>query len=80
MSLYLDSGLYFPAEEESDRDIQEGIDFLEDSARSVELVREEGREGQLGSFGFTLVQEKPPRVGTVIPGKEIIKVESTDTI
>ena len=40
----------------------------EDTARNVEIVREENKDGQLGSFGFTLVQERPPRIGIVIPG------------
>ena len=44
------------------------LDFLENTARSVEIVREEGKDGQLGSFGFTLVHEKPARIGTVVPG------------
>ena len=67
----MENGLYFP-EEDTERGVENeipGLDYLEDASRSVELVREEGRDGQLGSFGFTLIQEKPPRVGTVIPGK-----------
>ena len=71
MSVFMENGLYFP-EEDTERGVENeipGLDYLEDASRSVELVREEGRDGQLGSFGFTLIQEKPPRVGTVIPGK-----------
>ncbi|XP_019858446.1 PREDICTED: regulator of G-protein signaling loco-like [Amphimedon queenslandica] len=71
MSIFMENGLYFPEEESNDRGIENevpGLDYLEDASRSVELVREEGRDGQLASFGFTLVQDKPPRVGTVIPG------------
>lgn len=64
-SMFLESGLYF--QEEDDRG-PEGIDFLEDSARSIELVREEGKDGQLGSFGFIIEQEKPPRIRSVVPG------------
>lgn len=72
MSLFMENGLYFPEEESDDRGIENevpGLDYLEDASRSVELVREEGRDGQLASFGFTLVQDKPPRIGTVIPGE-----------
>lgn len=45
------------------------LDYFTDQARSVEVVREENDQGRLGSFGFTLVQEKPPQVGTVVPGE-----------
>lgn len=45
------------------------LDYFADTARSVEVVREENDQGRLGSFGFTLVQEKPPQVGTVVPGE-----------
>lgn len=44
------------------------LEFFADQARSVEIVREEKESGQLGSFGFTLVEEKPPEVGIVVPG------------
>lgn len=45
------------------------LDYFTDQARSVEVVREENEQGRLGSFGFILVQEKPPQVGTVVPGE-----------
>lgn len=62
-TMYDSSGVYFPEEDSSDQ-----IQYLEDSARSVELVREEGKDGQYSSFGFTLFQEKPPRIGAIVPG------------
>lgn len=52
-----------------DESRQSDFGCYEDSARSVEIVREENRDGQLGSFGFTIFQERPPRIGTVIPGR-----------
>ena len=63
-----DSSMYFPREDSPPED-QFDLQYFEDNARSVELVREEGKDGQLGSFGFTLYQEKPPRIGTIIPGR-----------
>ena len=45
------------------------LDYFADTARSVEVVREENEQGRLGSFGFTLVQEKPPQIGVVVPGE-----------
>ena len=37
------------------------------TAHSVEIIREEDGKGKLGGFGFTLLYEKPPIVGTVTP-------------
>lgn len=37
------------------------------TAHSVEIIREEDGKGQLGGFGFTLLYEKPPIVGTITP-------------
>jgi hypothetical protein len=62
--MFMDTRAYYQSETTS----TEGIDYLEDCSRSVELVREEGRDGHLGSFGFTLVQEKPARIGLIMPG------------
>ena len=45
------------------------LDYFADTARSIEVVREENEQGRFGSFGFTLVQEKPPQVGVVVPGE-----------
>lgn len=58
---------------DEDRRSPDDLDYLENTARSVEIVREEGKDGQLGSFGFTLVHEKPARIGTVVPGKHTHK-------
>ena len=44
-------------------------DYDPDSAHTVEVLREVNEIGELGSFGFTLNDEKPPIVGTVVPGK-----------
>ncbi len=60
------NGIHFDEEETSGPN---DICCYEDSARSVEIVREENKDGQLGSFGFTIFQERPPRIGTVIPGR-----------
>lgn len=45
------------------------LDFSEDTAHTVEITREVNEKGELGSFGFTLNYEKPPIVGTVVPGE-----------
>ena len=58
------NGIHFNEDESGQSDLY----CYEDSARSVEIVREENKDGQLGSFGFTIFQERPPRIGTVIPG------------
>lgn len=44
-------------------------DYDPDSAHTVEVLREVNEIGELGSFGFTLNSEKPPIVGTVVPGE-----------
>ena len=44
-------------------------DYDPDSAHTVEVLREVNENGELGSFGFTLNDEKPPIVGTVVPGE-----------
>ena len=45
------------------------FDYSEDTAHTVEIIREENEHGELGSFGFTLQYEKPPVVGTIVPGE-----------
>ena len=45
------------------------LDYSEESAHTVEITREEDDRGELGSFGFTLLYEKPPIVGTIVPGE-----------
>ena len=37
------------------------------TAHSVEIIREDDGKGKLGGFGFTLLYEKPPIVGTITP-------------
>ena len=39
-----------------------------DTAHTIEVTREEDENGEFGSFGFTLLYEKPPIVGTIVPG------------
>lgn len=38
------------------------------TAHSVEIIREEGEDGRLEKFGFTVWRDNPPLVGSVIPG------------
>ena len=45
------------------------FDYDEDTAHTVEVQREVNENGELGSFGFTLLYERPPIVRTVVPGK-----------
>ena len=45
------------------------LDYSEESVHTVEIIREENDQGELGGFGFTLLYEKPPIVGTVVPGE-----------
>lgn len=45
------------------------MEYSEDTAHTVEVIREENEHGELGSFGFTLLYEKPPIVGTIVPGE-----------
>ena len=52
-----------------------GLDYFEDTARSIEIVREKTKDGHLGSFGFTLVHQRPPRVGTVVPGVCVLTIK-----
>ncbi len=50
-------------------------DYDQDTAHTVEVQREMDDNGQLGSFGFTLLYERPPIVGTIVPGEcNIIRV------
>ena len=35
------------------------LDYLKDTARSIEIVREITKDGRLGCFGFTLVHQRP---------------------
>lgn len=48
---------------------QTQVAYLEQTAHSVEVRREVKENGKYGSFGFTLIQEKPSIVGTVVSGK-----------
>lgn len=43
-------------------------DYDLDTAHTVEVQREVDENGELGSFGFTLLYEKPTIVGTIVPG------------
>lgn len=45
------------------------VDYLEQTAHSVEVRREVNESGEFGSFGFTLIQERPSIVGTIVPGE-----------
>ena len=45
-------------------------EYSEDTAHTVEVIREENENKEFGSFGFTLLYEKPPIVGTIVPGEE----------
>ena len=44
------------------------LDYSEESVHTVEIIREND-QGELGSFGFTMLYQKPPIVGTVVPGE-----------
>ena len=44
------------------------VEYSEDTAHTIEVIREEDESGEFGSFGFTLLYEKPPIVGTIVPG------------
>lgn len=44
-------------------------EYDQDTAHTVEVQRELDENGELGSFGFTLQYEKPPIVGTIVPGE-----------
>ena len=43
-------------------------EYLEQTAHSVEVRREVNEKGELGTYGFILVQERPPIVGNIVPG------------
>ena len=45
-----------------------------DTARSVEIIREENEDGQLENFGFTVWHDHPPVVGSVVPGSPADRV------
>ena len=45
------------------------LNYSEDTAHTVEVQREVNEKGEFGSFGFTLLYERPPIVGTVVPGE-----------
>ena len=51
-------------------------------AHSVEIVREDDGKGKLGNFGLTLLYEKPPIVGTIVPNSpaEWAGLKSKDVI
>ena len=38
------------------------------TAHSVEIVREEGENGELESFGFTIKNGRPPVISSIVPG------------
>lgn len=50
------------------------VDYSEETARTVEVIREENERGDLGSFGFTLLYEKPSIIGSIVPGKPAFAV------
>ncbi len=45
-------------------------EYLEHTAHSVEVRRELNEKGELESYGFILAEERPPIVGTIVPGKQ----------
>ena len=50
------------------------LDYSPETAHTIEVSREEDENGKFGSFGFTLLNEKPPNVGTIVPGMVIGEV------
>ncbi len=44
----------------------QSFEYDPDTAHTVEVQRELNEKGELGSFGFTLQEERPPKV---VPGK-----------
>lgn len=44
------------------------LEYSLETAHTIEVSREEDENGEFGSFGFTLLNEKPPNVGTIVPG------------
>ena len=44
------------------------VQYSLDTAHTIEVTRDEDASGEFGSFGFTLLFEKPPIVGTIVPG------------
>lgn len=49
--------------------VQTSCEYDPDTAHTVEVQRELDDSGELGSFGFTLLYEHPPIVGTIVPGE-----------
>ena len=49
-------------------------DYDQDTAHTVEVQREVDENGELGSFGFTLLYERPSIVGTIVPGESPLEV------
>ena len=49
------------------------VQYSLDTAHTIEVTREEDANGEFGSFGFTLLFEKPPIVGTIVPGMPYIQ-------
>lgn len=49
--------------------VQQPCEYDQDTAHTVEVQRELNEHGELGSFGFTLQDERPPKVGTIVPGE-----------
>lgn len=47
------------------------LEYSLETAHTIEVSREEDENGEFGSFGFTLLNEKPPNVGTIVPGMAI---------
>ena len=47
----------------------QACEYDQDTAHTVEVQREVKDSGELGSFGFTLQDERPPKVGTIVPGE-----------
>ena len=56
------------------------LDYSEESARTVEVIREENDHGELGSFGFTLLYEKPSIIGSIVPGESATSVLSMSVV
>ena len=64
-----------PAGPQGQEDFQTtNLEYDMDTAHSVEVHRDINERGQLGSFGFTLVHQKPPIVGSIVSGESHYKV------
>ena len=52
------------------------LQYSLDTAHTIEVTREEDENGDFGSFGFTLLYDNPPIVGTIVPGMYTIACHS----